>query len=393
MATEPGLCRRAVKLIIVIPDGMADLRYPELDQLSPVEYAATPGLDTVVQRGQVGLAQTMVAGLPLGSLVGILGLLGYKPADYFPMRRSVFEAQALNIPLAADDVVFRCNIVQIDRAGRLVDFTAGQISEAAAGRYLATVTPPASFEIYHDLSYRNVLVWRDCPLSPRQLQLAEPHEHVGQSLEVLLPRYNDLLCQPLVDLMGRSRRNGMMLWPWGVGRTVSLPTVRYRLAVVTALSFVSGLTKTVGGKAIVPIGATGYRNSDLAAKRAALMAALPALDVGIIHCNAPDEEAHIQNLAGKVAAIEAIDRLVIAPLLATLESRGEPYRLLVCPDHYTCCRDGRHRPDPVPFAICGHGLDPNHTLSHYSETGIGRVAPPATNSFDLIETYLPELDR
>lgn len=373
-----------MKLIIVIPDGMGDLRYPELDNLSPAEYADTPGLDEIVRRGQVGLAQTMIDGLPLGSLVGILGLLGYPPLDYFPLGRSIFEARALGIPLADQDVVFRCNIVRVDRYQRLVDFTAGQISETEARDYLATVKLAAPFELYHDLSYRNVLIWRDCPLPAHEMALMEPHESVGQMIDSLLPRYRNRIHMPLTHLMRTSYCQGLMLWPWGPSQAATIPPVSYRLTMVTALSFVSGLTQSVGGQVIIPVGATGYLNSDLAAKCAALIGQLPELDVGIIHCNAPDEEAHVQSLPGKIQAIEAIDRLVISPLLHHLDTLAEPYRLLICPDHYTCCLDGRHRPDPVPFAVCGHQLTPNHHLCGYSETAINRASTGTIKSYDLI---------
>lgn len=373
-----------MKLIIIIPDGMGDVRYPKLDNLSPAEYADTPGLDKIVRRGQVGLAQTMVAGLPLGSLVGILGLLGYPPLDYFPLSRSIFEAHALGIPLGAQDIAFRCNIVRLDRYQRLADFTAGQISEAAARDYLATVKLDAPFELYHDLSYRNVLIWRNCPFPAHELALMEPHENIGQAIDTLLPRHRNRIHMPLTHLIRTSYCQGLMLWPWGACQVATLPPVSYRLTIVTALSFVSGLTQSVGGQAIIPVGATGYLNSDLSAKCAALIDQLPELDVGIIHCNAPDEEAHIGSLAGKIRAIEAIDRLVINPLLRYLDASGEPYRLLVCPDHYTCCLDGRHRPDPVPFAVCGHHLTPNHHLNRYSETAIHRVATDPIKSHDLI---------
>ena len=88
-----------MKLVIIIPDGLSDIRYAELGYLSPVEYAHTPALDALVRRGQVGLTQTMYPGLPLGSLVGILGLLGYNPVDYFPLGRALFEAHTLGLTL------------------------------------------------------------------------------------------------------------------------------------------------------------------------------------------------------------------------------------------------------------------------------------------------------
>lgn len=373
-----------MKLVIVIPDGLSDIRYAELDYLSPVEYAHTPALDELVRRGPVGLTQTMYPGLPLGSLVGILGLLGYNPADYFPLGRAIFEAHALGLPLDQNDAAFRCNIVRIDHRDRLADFTAAQIDEATAEAYLSGILPPSPFELHHDLSYRNVLLWRNCPLDLTQLQLVAPHEVVGEPVARLLPRYQGEPLEPLIKLMLDSRQAGLMLWPWGASRKRQFPSVPFRLGAVTALSFVAGMVSCLGGEAVVPPGATGYLNSDLGAKCRALLEWLPDIDVGLIHCNAPDEEAHLGRLQGKVQAIEAIDRLVVGPLLKYLAGQHEPYRLLVCPDHYTCCLDGKHRSTPVPYTIAGAGLTANHPLSGYSEAGIGRVTTSIVKSYALL---------
>jgi len=43
-----------MKLIIIIPDGMCDLRYEELGDKSPAEFAYTPGMDVMTQRGRSG---------------------------------------------------------------------------------------------------------------------------------------------------------------------------------------------------------------------------------------------------------------------------------------------------------------------------------------------------
>jgi 2,3-bisphosphoglycerate-independent phosphoglycerate mutase len=378
-----------MKFVIVIPDGLSDIRYAELNHRSPVEYAQTPALDALVRRGQVGLVQTMVPGLPLGSLVGVLGLLGYNPADYFPLGRALFEAHALGLTLDPADAVFRCNIVRIDQSGRLADFTAAQIDETSAKAYLAGITPAPPFELVHDLSYRNVLLWRNCPLDLERLQLMEPHEVVGQPVERLLPRYQGKHLDPLIRLMLTSRHDGLMLWPWGASRKRHFPSVPFRLGAVTALSFVAGMVNRLGGVAVVPAGATGYLNSDLNAKCRTLREWLPDIDVGLIHCNAPDEEAHLGRLQGKVQAIEAVDRQVIGPLLDYLAGQDEPYRLLVCPDHYTCCLDGKHRSIPVPYTVAGYALAPNHTLPGYSEVEIERLTTKIVKSHEL----LPALRR
>lgn len=370
---------------MIIPDGMADWRYPELGNQSPVEYAHTPGMDEVVRCGQIGLAQTMIDGLPLGSLVGILGLLGYNPADYFPLGRSIFEARALGIHIGANDACYRCNIVRV-RGDQLLDFTSGQISDQDANVFLDEMRLAPPFEIHHDLSYRNVLIERDSPLIVDELDLHEPHENMGGDIAALLPRYQGQPYQPLIDLMLSSRRGDLMLWPWGPGRNRQFPQLTTRLVTITALSFLAGMTLAVGGTAVMPQGATGYLNTNLDAKFAAAVDYLAEADVCLIHCNAPDEEAHIHSLKTKIQAIEDVDRKVVVPMLRHLETLGEPYRLLLVPDHYTVTGTGKHTADLVPYAVMGTGLQPNHSLAAYSEVAMA-AHPAVKKSYNLVRDY------
>lgn len=386
-STPPPDLNGDIKLIIIIPDGACDIRYPELNHLSPLEYARTPGIDRIVQRGRVGMVQTMYKGLPLGSLVGILGILGYNPVEHFPVGRALFEAHTLGIQLNPADVAFRCNIVRINDQQQLADFTAGQIGNEAAQAYLRDISLPAPFELYHDVSYRNVLVWRGCSLPLQKLSLAEPHEHMGCSIEAILPRFRHQPYEPLTELIFSSRRSDLTLWPWGASRMRTFHPSPFKVGVVTGLSFLYGMTRMLGGQAVMPPGATGYLDTDLQAKLSALIRQLPDIDVGVIHCNAPDEEAHVKNLAGKIQAIEAIDAEVVTPLLEYIEDSASPYRIMICPDHYTCCTTGKHQPTPVPYAVAGYALKPNHRFTAYSETAISQVHQQVIQSHRLIPTF------
>jgi 2,3-bisphosphoglycerate-independent phosphoglycerate mutase len=382
-----------MKLVIIVPDGMCDWRYPELGNRSPAEYANTPGMDKIVQHGCIGLAQTMHAGLPLGSLVGLLGIYGYNPPAYFPLGRSIFEAATLGIEINPGDLVCRCNIVQVSADGKLADFTANQISDQEAIAYLQGLDLPPGVEIYHDLSYRNILVYRDWPLDETKLTLFEPHETVGESLETILPNYLGRPYSPFVEMMRRSERRSQrgnwMLWPWGHGRIRKFPPLPYRSFTVTALSFLYGMAVSLGGKAMIPPGATGYVGSNLDAKFKSIVQHLDdEVDVCLVHCNAPDEEAHLNHIEGKVRAIEDIDRQLVSPLLDMLDNRGEPYRVLLIPDHYTVCQTGRHLPDPIPYAVAGHGIERHHTLHRYSEVDILATQPTMIQSHHLVSTLL-----
>lgn len=380
-----------MKLIIVIPDGMCDIRYKELGDKSPAERANTPGMDEMLANGAIGLAKTMHDGLPLGSLVGIMGILGYYPPEYVPRGRSIFEAYALGIPMTPDDLVTRCNIVRVNGDDILEDFTAGQIGEEDAASYLRSVETPKEFALHHDLSYRNVLLWRGCPLDDSLLQLFEPHENMGMSIADIMPKYKGETYQPFVEMMLNSRRKDLMLWPWGAGRIRSFPPTKHRTLTVTALSFLYGMSTLLGGKAIIPPGATGYRGSNLKGKLDAALKEFDNFDVCLIHCNAPDEEAHVHNLRGKVESIEEIDAQIIVPLLNRLKSRDESCRVVVLPDHYTVCKTGKHLPDLVPYIVSGKGVRRNHNLETYSEKKIVEAGPGVIESHNLIETHLNEM--
>lgn len=377
-----------MKLVILIPDGMCDVQYEELGGLSPAEYARTPGMDEMVRRGSVGLMKTMHDGLPLGSLVGIMGIYGYYPPQYVPRGRSIFESYALGLKANPDDLVCRCNIVKVNSSGVLEDFTAGQISNELARAYLDDVQIPSGFEIYHDNSYRNVLICREEEIDDTQLELFEPHECMGLSIDNILPRFKGEIYKPFVDMMSRSVRGDLMLWPWGAGRIRNFPPMPYRSMTITGLSFLYGMATALGGKAIIPDGATGYRGSNLNAKFKAAMDHLDDVDVCLIHCNAPDEEAHIHNVVGKAQSIADIDSQIIQPLLQYLETYSEPCRIVLLPDHYTVCDTGKHLPDLVPYVIFGEGIDSNHSLKGYSETGIINSAPPVMDSHHLIQFHL-----
>ncbi len=117
---------------------------------------------------------------------------------------------------------------------------------------------------------------------------------------------------------------------------------------IAAPGAAAGIARLLGARVVTPPGATGRPGSDLAAKAAAALAALEdGAERIVVHVGGPDEAAHELDTAAKVAAIEAADRDLIAPLAAALRTRGSGL-LRVCPDHGCDPADGRHDPAPVP---------------------------------------------
>src|SRR5439155_1470881 len=103
---------------------------------TPLEYARTPNLDHMASRGILGLTRTIPRGLPPGSDVGTMSVLGYDPTRYHT-GRSPIEAASMGVELGADDIAFRCNLVTLEtpEGGTEImrDFAAGHPpSEEAA---------------------------------------------------------------------------------------------------------------------------------------------------------------------------------------------------------------------------------------------------------------------
>src|SRR6478736_5678012 len=115
-----------MKYLVLVPDGCADEPLPELDGRTPLEVARMPNLARLAASAEVGLAEVIPPGLPPGSDVGNLAILGYDPAEYHTGRAPI-EAAAMGVELAPGEVAFRCNLVTVadDPDPIMVDFAAG----------------------------------------------------------------------------------------------------------------------------------------------------------------------------------------------------------------------------------------------------------------------------
>ena len=97
---------------------------------------------------------------------------------------------------------------------------------------------------------------------------------------------------------------------------------------ITGVDLLRGLAALVGWRRIDVPGATGYLDTDYAAKGRYAVAALDEVDLVCVHVEATDEASHEGNAAAKVKALEEIDRHIVGPLHEALKRRGD-YRILV----------------------------------------------------------------
>ena len=130
-----------------------------------------------------------------------------------------------------------------------------------------------------------------------------------------------------------------------------------------------GLAALIGWRRIEVPGATGYLDTDYAAKGRYAIDAINESDVDLVcvHVEATDEASHEGNAAAKVKALEEIDRHIVGPLHEALKKQGE-YRILVAPDHPTPLRTKTHAHGYVPLALAGAGIVPDAAASYDDPT-------------------------
>ncbi|MEG1585108.1 MAG: phosphoglycerate mutase, partial [Anaerovorax sp.] len=84
------------------------------------------------QNGEIGMVQTIPAGVAPGSDAANLSVMGYNPAIYLT-GRSPLEAASIGIDMSDTDVAFRTNLVTLTGEGKyedliIADHSSGDIS-------------------------------------------------------------------------------------------------------------------------------------------------------------------------------------------------------------------------------------------------------------------------
>ena len=351
-----------VKYVVLVPDGCADEPLAELDGRTPLEAAAMPNLARLAGRGEVGRAAVIPPGLPPGSDVGNMSILGYDPAE-FHTGRAPLEAAAMGVELAPDEVAFRCNLVTVDD-GVMVDFAGGHPSDAQSHPIVAALDAALGsgrdgVRFHAGVEYRHLCVtsraWADaCCVPPHDLTgrpATLPTGPAAEALHTLMAASRPVVEQAAAAVGCPANQ----IWLWGQGVAPVLPRFADRFGVTGRLSSAVDLVRGLGvltGLEVVDVpGATAGFDNDYAAQTAACLASLADRDFFLLHVEATDEAGHQGDVAEKVTALERWDSEVIGPLTAALS--GERHRILLLPDHATPCARRTHVPDPVPYLLVG----------------------------------------
>lgn len=379
-----------MKYLVILGDGMADRKIPELDNKTCLEYAKTPTLDKIVKSAEVGLCKTVPDGFKPGSDVANMSVLGFNPQGFYT-GRSPLEAVSMGIRLKETDVTLRCNLVTLSDGEPyekkvMLDYSAGEISTAEATELIAALKKELDcddFKFYAGIQYRHCLIMNNGAVGA---ELTPPHDISDKVIENYLPKgvnssiYRGLLKKSEKILSshpvnlkrikeGKNPTNS--IWLWGEGTKPALADFEnlrgLKGGIISAVDLVKGIGMLAGMDIIDVAGATGNYETNFQGKaNAAADRLLNGLDFVYIHMEAPDECGHHGDYKNKVYSIEQIDG-VVKTVIGRLNAAGEDFAILVCPDHPTPCAIKTHTSDPIPYLLYSNKKNLYNGATRYTE--------------------------
>jgi 2,3-bisphosphoglycerate-independent phosphoglycerate mutase len=383
-----------MKYVVFVPDGCADVALDELGGRTPLEAARLPNLQALAAESEVGRARVIPEGLPPGSDVGNMAILGFDPAKYHTGRAPI-EAAAMGVELGPDEVAYRCNLVTLSDGDPtlMVDFAAGHLSSEQSHPIIAALDAALGagrdgVRFHPGVEYRHLCVvprdWSDAECTP-------PHDLTGSEVAwpsgPAAPRLRQLMDASRAVVRDVAREVDSVatqIWLWGQGAMPSLPSFAQTYGVegrlTSAVDLVQGLGVLTGIEVVDVPGATAGFDNDYRAQAAACLKSLEDRDFFLVHVEATDEAGHQGLSAVKVDALERWDTDIIAPVVGALRASGTPFRVLLLPDHATPCNLRTHTGDPVPYLLFdSERPGPGGT---YSEPGVS--ASPVVDAHELM---------
>ena len=397
-----------MKYIVLLGDGMADEPIEALGGATPLEYAKTPVMDELAGKGAMGMVCNVPTGMSPGSDVANLAVLGYNPKENYS-GRSPLEALSVGVDMEPDDIIFRANIVTLTEEEpytekTILDHSSGEISTEDADVLMDAIREAFDSEqirFHTGTSYRHICVWK----KGRKADLIPPHDHLGEKIGAYLPSepilrqmmeksFDILNNHPLnVQRAKEGKNKANSLWFWGAGTKPSIGSFFEKTglkgAMISAVDLLKGIAVGAGMEVIEVEGATGSLHTNYEGKANAAVKTLleDGNDFVYIHVEGPDEMGHQGSVEHKIQSIEWLDSRLLKILKEKMDASGEPYRLLILPDHPTPIRCRTHTSSPVPYIVYD-STNQQKKIAHYSEKEAAAAGEILAEGWRLMERFL-----
>jgi 2,3-bisphosphoglycerate-independent phosphoglycerate mutase len=414
-----------VRIVYVLLDGIGDLPHPSLNDLTPLEAAFTPNLDTFARNGRMGRVISVGKGIAPQSDIAVFNMLGYNFKDGSYVGRGVIESIGCNIDFRDGDLALRGNFASVDDNKKIIDRRAGrQISVDESRAVCKTLRDNIKFSdkdvsvvIEPTIAHRVVIRFRHNKIklsdkitntdpaydkidgmgiakatsgSDLYVQKSEPQENSEQARtaakilnEFTLQTIQLLKNHPVNkarEAAGKQPMNCILARDSGNRFPIVDPiSNKYGIQVgcIVDMPVEIGISKVLGMKMFQ----AGQIN-DYEEKANVAADSLSKVNVVYVHIKGPDEYGHDGDAKGKKKNIEDIDKRFFGVLAQQLKKDTV---VIVSGDHSTPCVKKAHSDDPVPLLISG-GRIKSDGSSRFTESNGKRGALDLLMGADVLST-------
>ncbi|MDD4923279.1 MAG: cofactor-independent phosphoglycerate mutase [Dehalococcoidales bacterium] len=393
-----------MKYCVLIIDGAADWPVKEQGGQTCLEASVTPNLDKLSKKSVMGLTQTVPAGMEPSSAVACMSVLGYDPQVYYRGRAAI-EAVSMGVNIEDGEVIFRCNLVNV-QGGKMNSYCAGHISDEEAAKLIDALNESLGNEnirFYPGVGYRHLLKLKGYDEVTKAI-CTPAHDISDKLIADYLPNgkgssFLRRLMQDSVAVLENHKVNtdrrawnelpANMIWLfWGSGKIPQMPPFRKihgkSAAITSAVDLLKGLGKMMDMDIIEIPGVTDNLDNDFIAQVNGGLKALDTHDLVVIHIEAPDEAGHAGSFSDKVEAIQIIDREVVSRIISY---PNDELRVVVMPDHPTPVAIKTHVAEPVPFLLWGQGFAANGAR-RFTEAEAKRTGLFIENGYNIMTTLV-----
>ncbi len=406
------------KIIYVLLDGVGDLTNTSLNELTPLEAAYTPNMDSLARNGCMGRVITVGKGIAPQSDIAVFNMLGYSFKDGSYVGRGVIECIGCNIDFREGDLALRGNFATVDNELKIIDRRAGRdISSEESHALCKTLRENISFSdkdasiiIEPTVGHRTVIRFRHSQkklsdkvtntdpaydkingmgianktVSNMHLLKSIPVENI-ESAKLSAKLINEFTEKAIKILnthpvninrakIGKKIINAIIVRDSGNRYPQVVPINKkydMKISCIVDMPVEIGISKILGMKAFE---AGNIDNYELKAEVSAK--ALEEYDLVYVHIKGPDEFGHDGDARGKKKNIEQIDKRFFGTLINKLNTDNST--IIISADHCTPCTLKSHSDHPVPILVSGNMINRDGTArftEKYAEKGsMGMIA-------------------
>ena len=388
MLTKPA----ETKIVLLVLDGLGGLPR-ESDNLTELEAANTPNLDSLASQGICGLQQPICTGITPGSGPGHLSLFGYDPIKY-QVGRGVLSALGTDFELEPQDVAARGNFCIIDENKYVLDRRAGRISSEKNKelcRLLRDINLPGVDVFVETVKeHRFLLVLRGEELSgnlidtdpqeigktPYQSKALSPEaEKTANLMKLFIDRAYEIL---------RDQNPANMVLMRGFSQKPDFPSLEeiygIKSAAIAAYPMYRGIAKLLGMHIL-------ETEKKIENEFTTLENKWNDFDFFYLHVKGSDSAGEDGDFNRKVATIEEVDRQI--PQLINLN----PDCIIITGDHSTPSLLKYHSWHPVPVLLKSKFCRSDNVKRFGERSCITRGLGPRFSAMDLMPLALANVKR